>query len=114
MLFLQIFCLFFPGSCTFHPGVPIFHDAMKGWSCCKKKSPDFTEFLNFPVRSACNVHDPVMSWTCNVTDPNMLWTCHVTDPNMSWTCMSMILSCRTIMLVLIVTLAYTRHENMKI
>lgn len=35
-------------SCQHHPGGPIFHDAMKGWSCCKKKSTDFTEFLNIP------------------------------------------------------------------
>ncbi|KAK3098877.1 hypothetical protein FSP39_023910 [Pinctada imbricata] len=35
-------------SCQFHPGGPVFHDAMKGWSCCKKRSTDFTEFLNFP------------------------------------------------------------------
>jgi len=35
-------------SCTFHPGVPVFHDALKGWSCCKKRSTDFTEFLNIP------------------------------------------------------------------
>lgn len=34
-------------KCQFHPGVPIFHDAYKGWSCCNKKSTDFTEFLNF-------------------------------------------------------------------
>ncbi|XP_050533725.1 cysteine and histidine-rich domain-containing protein morgana [Daktulosphaira vitifoliae] len=34
------------GSCTFHPGEPFFHDAYKGWSCCKKKCTDFTEFLN--------------------------------------------------------------------
>lgn len=33
-------------SCTHHPGVPFFHDAYKGWSCCNKKSVDFTEFLN--------------------------------------------------------------------
>ncbi|XP_055697799.1 cysteine and histidine-rich domain-containing protein morgana isoform X3 [Phlebotomus papatasi] len=33
-------------SCRFHPGMPFFHDAYKGWSCCKKKSVDFTEFLN--------------------------------------------------------------------
>ncbi|XP_067011194.1 cysteine and histidine-rich domain-containing protein morgana [Anabrus simplex] len=33
-------------SCTFHPGAPFFHDAYKGWSCCKKKCTDFTEFLN--------------------------------------------------------------------
>lgn len=26
--------------------MPFFHDAYKGWSCCKKKSVDFTEFLN--------------------------------------------------------------------
>lgn len=36
------------GSCTYHPGVPVFHDAMKGWSCCQKRSTDFTQFLNFP------------------------------------------------------------------
>lgn len=36
-------------SCTFHPGQPVFHDALKGWSCCKKRSTDFTEFLNTPV-----------------------------------------------------------------
>ena len=36
-------------SCQFHPGVPVFHDALKGWSCCKKRSTDFTEFLNIPV-----------------------------------------------------------------
>lgn len=35
-------------SCRYHPGTPVFHDAMKGWSCCKKRSTDFTEFLNFP------------------------------------------------------------------
>nr|XP_018900687.1 PREDICTED: cysteine and histidine-rich domain-containing protein 1 [Bemisia tabaci] len=33
-------------SCQYHPGAPIFHDAYKSWSCCKKKSTDFTEFLN--------------------------------------------------------------------
>ncbi|XP_025099052.1 cysteine and histidine-rich domain-containing protein 1-like [Pomacea canaliculata] len=33
-------------SCQYHPGVPVFHDALKGWSCCSKRSTDFTEFLN--------------------------------------------------------------------
>ncbi|XP_055588066.1 cysteine and histidine-rich domain-containing protein morgana [Uranotaenia lowii] len=33
-------------SCIHHPGVPFFHDAYKGWTCCNKKSVDFTEFLN--------------------------------------------------------------------
>lgn len=36
----------FPDACRHHPGTPYFHDAYKGWSCCKKKSVDFTEFLN--------------------------------------------------------------------
>ncbi|XP_050820915.1 non-POU domain-containing octamer-binding protein isoform X6 [Gopherus flavomarginatus] len=33
-------------SCMYHPGVPIFHDALKGWSCCKKRTTDFSEFLS--------------------------------------------------------------------
>lgn len=40
-------------SCTYHPGQPVFHDALKGWSCCKKRSTDFTEFLNTPVNVYC-------------------------------------------------------------
>ncbi|XP_075448655.1 cysteine and histidine-rich domain-containing protein 1 [Ascaphus truei] len=32
-------------SCTYHPGVPVFHDALKGWSCCKKRTTDFSDFL---------------------------------------------------------------------
>ncbi|XP_064473037.1 cysteine and histidine-rich domain-containing protein 1-like isoform X2 [Ornithodoros turicata] len=35
-----------PDSCLFHPGEPVFHDAYKSWSCCSKKTTDFTEFLN--------------------------------------------------------------------
>ncbi|XP_017772899.1 PREDICTED: cysteine and histidine-rich domain-containing protein [Nicrophorus vespilloides] len=33
-------------SCCHHTGSPVFHDALKGWSCCKKRTTDFTEFLN--------------------------------------------------------------------
>ncbi|XP_060780991.1 cysteine and histidine-rich domain-containing protein 1 [Neoarius graeffei] len=33
-------------ACCFHSGVPIFHDALKGWSCCKKRTTDFSEFLS--------------------------------------------------------------------
>ncbi|KFZ68463.1 Cysteine and histidine-rich domain-containing protein 1, partial [Podiceps cristatus] len=33
-------------SCLYHPGIPIFHDALKGWSCCKKRTTDFSEFLS--------------------------------------------------------------------
>ncbi|XP_041050905.1 cysteine and histidine-rich domain-containing protein 1-like [Carcharodon carcharias] len=35
-------------ACCYHSGVPIFHDALKGWSCCKKRTTDFSEFLAIP------------------------------------------------------------------
>jgi cysteine/histidine-rich domain-containing protein 1 len=35
-------------SCIYHPGGPVFHDALKGWSCCNKKSTDFSTFLSYP------------------------------------------------------------------
>lgn len=51
IIFIKIFSensrFFFLGKCIFHSGSPIFHDVYKGWSCCNKKSTDFTEFLNF-------------------------------------------------------------------
>ena len=40
--------IFFIESCTYHPGTPVFHDALKGWSCCNKKSTDFSTFLSYP------------------------------------------------------------------
>ncbi|KAM3836295.1 cysteine and histidine-rich domain-containing protein 1 isoform 1-T1 [Vipera latastei] len=33
-------------SCTYHPGIPVFHDALKGWSCCKRRTTDFSDFLS--------------------------------------------------------------------
>ncbi|XP_067945767.1 cysteine and histidine-rich domain-containing protein 1-like [Watersipora subatra] len=35
-------------ACRYHPGHPVFHDALKGWSCCDKKSTDFSIFLDMP------------------------------------------------------------------
>ncbi|KAI9112111.1 hypothetical protein K1719_017007 [Acacia pycnantha] len=35
------------GSCRYHES-PLFHDGMKEWSCCKKRSHDFTSFLAIP------------------------------------------------------------------
>nr|XP_018670078.1 cysteine and histidine-rich domain-containing protein 1-like [Ciona intestinalis] len=35
-------------SCHYHSGGPIFHDALKGWSCCKKRTTDFSEFMKIP------------------------------------------------------------------
>ena len=31
--------------CVYHPGAPYFHDAYKIWSCCNKKSTDFSTWL---------------------------------------------------------------------
>nr|CAB3230684.1 cysteine and histidine-rich domain-containing protein 1-like [Phallusia mammillata] len=44
-------------SCQYHPGMPVFHDALKGWSCCKKRTTDFTDFLKIP---GCTIgeHNP--------------------------------------------------------
>ncbi|KAK4559951.1 hypothetical protein RGQ29_008944 [Quercus rubra] len=36
------------GSCQYHASGPIFHDGSKEWSCCKKRSHDFSEFLAIP------------------------------------------------------------------
>ncbi|KAL8557027.1 hypothetical protein ACS0TY_004485 [Phlomoides rotata] len=36
------------GSCTYHDAGPKFHDGMKEWSCCKKRSHDFSLFLEIP------------------------------------------------------------------
>ena len=35
-------------DCLYHSGAPYFHETYKGWTCCNKKSSDFTEFLNTP------------------------------------------------------------------
>lgn len=31
--------------CIHHPGVPIFHEGLKFWSCCQKRTSDFSAFL---------------------------------------------------------------------
>eukprot|EP00262_Sarcandra_glabra_P010432 TRINITY_DN25717_c0_g1_i1.p1 TRINITY_DN25717_c0_g1~~TRINITY_DN25717_c0_g1_i1.p1 ORF type:complete len:222 (+),score=29.66 TRINITY_DN25717_c0_g1_i1:128-793(+) len=35
-------------SCRYHDSGPLFHDGMKEWSCCKKRSHDFSLFLALP------------------------------------------------------------------
>lgn len=32
-------------SCVHHPGAPIFHEGSKGYSCCKRRVLEFSEFL---------------------------------------------------------------------
>ncbi|XP_071635065.1 cysteine and histidine-rich domain-containing protein morgana [Temnothorax longispinosus] len=34
--------------CNYHPGVPIFHEGLKYWSCCQKKTTEFSTFLEQP------------------------------------------------------------------
>uniref|UniRef100_A0A2K6UZM8 CHORD domain-containing protein n=1 Tax=Saimiri boliviensis boliviensis TaxID=39432 RepID=A0A2K6UZM8_SAIBB len=40
-------------ACTYHPGVPVFHDALKGWSCCKRRTTDFSVFLSIVACTKC-------------------------------------------------------------
>jgi len=47
-----------PDACQHHPGAPVFHEGYKYWSCCTKKTSDFTEFLNTPG-CAKAAHNPV-------------------------------------------------------
>lgn len=35
-------------TCHYHPGVPIFHEGLKYWSCCQKKTTEFSAFLEQP------------------------------------------------------------------
>lgn len=34
--------------CNYHSGVPIFHEGLKYWSCCQKKTTEFSVFLEQP------------------------------------------------------------------
>jgi len=38
-------------ECVYHSGAPVFHEGYKSWSCCEKKTTDFTEFLN--IKGCC-------------------------------------------------------------
>merc|ERR1719361_294921 len=31
--------------CQHHPGCPVFHEGCKYWSCCQRKTSDFSAFL---------------------------------------------------------------------
>lgn len=60
-------------SCQYHPGEPYFHDVYKGWTCCKKKSVDFTDFLNFKGCTSGKHSDEVIITTeINIIDPHSL------------------------------------------
>lgn len=50
-------------NCNHHPGVPIFHEGLKYWSCCQKKTTDFTVFLEQP---GCSQGKHL--WVCEATN----------------------------------------------
>lgn len=56
-----------PEDCKYHPGAPVFHDGLKGWSCCKRRVRDFTEFLNIAgcARGPHSAEKPPMPTTPN-------------------------------------------------
>lgn len=35
-------------TCNYHSGVPIFHEGLKYWSCCQKRTTEFSVFLQQP------------------------------------------------------------------
>ena len=35
-----------PGCCRYHPGAPLFHEGNKSWTCCGRKSHDFSLFMD--------------------------------------------------------------------
>ena len=45
--------------CGYHDGQPVFHDTKKYWTCCKKETWDWDEFMKLPT---CKVgmHVPKM------------------------------------------------------
>jgi len=62
-----------PDVCSHHPGEPKFHDAYKGWTCCTKKSTDFSEFLSFPgcTKSSHSNEKPVVPIKAKSPEPEM-------------------------------------------
>lgn len=45
--------------CKHHPGDPIFRDTRKYWTCCKKETWDWDEFVKLPTCQE-GTHSPKM------------------------------------------------------
>lgn len=54
--------------CIYHPGVPIFHEGLKYWSCCKKRTTEFNDFL---AQIGCSQGKHV--WIKEVRLNELLW-----------------------------------------
>lgn len=63
--------------CVHHPGVPIFHEGYKFWSCCQKKTSDFTTFLG-QVGCETGKHKWIQE---EETKVNCRWDWHQTPTN---------------------------------
>jgi len=64
-------------ACTFHSGKPYFHDAYKHWTCCDRKSSDFSEFMaiagcTIGFHNKTKPPEPVKQKVADVDGPNRL------------------------------------------
>jgi len=64
-------------ACTFHSGKPYFHDAYKHWTCCDRKSSDFSEFMaiagcTIGFHNKTKPPEPVKQKAAEVDAPNRL------------------------------------------
>lgn len=64
--------------CIHHPGVPVFHEGYKFWSCCQKKTTDFSSFLE-QVGCETGKHKWIKETTSN--EINCRWDWHQTAAN---------------------------------
>lgn len=63
--------------CCHHPGSPIFHEGMKFWSCCTKRTSDFSAFLN---QKGC--YDGQHKWIQSVS----IFLCSIKEVMISFDC----------------------------
>lgn len=65
-------------DCVYHPGVPVFHEGYKFWSCCQKRTSDFTAFMSQP---GCEIgkHKWIKAETSDVS--KIRWDYHQTASN---------------------------------
>ncbi|VDD86800.1 unnamed protein product [Enterobius vermicularis] len=59
-------------ECLYHSGVPVFHEGMKYWSCCKKKTTNFSSFLE---QKGCSVGKHCWSKSERVDKIREDWFC---------------------------------------
>ncbi|XP_076953105.1 cysteine and histidine-rich domain-containing protein RAR1-like isoform X2 [Bidens hawaiensis] len=75
-------------SCTYHESGPFFHDGMKEWSCCKKRSHDFSLFLEIPgcKTGKHTTEKPVLAKAPAAPKPTIKTTAPVTNVSAKEAC----------------------------